>query len=67
MENDWVPALYTGKIHQAILAREVLQDADIESILVNKKDSVLLIGDIELRVKSDVLVQAKYLLKDFKD
>jgi len=66
MGNEWVSALSTGKLYLAEMARELLAEHGIESILVNKIDSVLLVGDVEVYVKSESLVKAKYLLKDFE-
>jgi hypothetical protein len=67
MENDWVSALSTGKLYLAEMARELLSEHGIESIIINRMDSVLLVGDVEVYVNSKSLVKAKYLLKDFED
>ncbi len=64
MEKDWVHVYSTNKDHLAQIAINVLDDNEIESILINKKDSSYLFGEIEVYVKHNNAVKAKYLLKD---
>jgi hypothetical protein len=63
---DGCLAFSTGKLYLAEMARDLHAEHDIESILINKIDSVLLVGDLEVYVKRESLVKAKYLLKDFE-
>ena len=55
----------TDKMYAAKMAQELLSSNGIDSIILNKKDSVLLVGDIEVLVKNQLLIRAKHLLKDF--
>lgn len=48
------------------MAQELLASNGIESIILNKRDSVFLVGDIEVHVRSELLIRAKHLLKDFE-
>ena len=48
------------------MAQEVLASNGIDSIILNKKDSVLLVGEIELHVEHEQVIRAKHLLKDFE-
>lgn len=50
--------------HISEIAKSVLEDNDIECILLNKKDSSYHFGEIEVYVKQNKVVKAKYLLKD---
>ncbi|MCH7658364.1 MAG: DUF2007 domain-containing protein [Bacteroidetes bacterium] len=64
MEKDWVRAYDTQQEYIAELARAVLSDNDIESVVINKKDSSYhFFGDIEIYVKRDNILRAKLILK----
>lgn len=64
--NDWVPAFSTDKMYLAEIAANKLADEGIESYIINKSDTVLLVGDIEVLVQQDILLTAKYVLKDLE-
>lgn len=55
----------TDKMYAAKMAQEFLTSNGIDSVILNKKDSVLLIGEIEVLVENQSLIRAKHLLKDF--
>lgn len=64
MEKDWVRAYDTQQEYMAELARAVLSDNDIESVVINKKDSSYnSFGDVEVYVKRDNILKAKLILK----
>lgn len=64
MEKDWARAYDTQQEYMAELARAVLSDNDIESVVINKKDSSYnFFGDVEVYVKRDKLLKAKLILK----
>jgi hypothetical protein len=64
MEKDWVNVFSTTLEHISEIAKDVLDDNNIECILINKKDSMYHFGEIEVYVKHNNAVKAKYLLKD---
>ena len=64
MEKDWVNVFSTTMEHISEIAKDVLEDNNIECILINKKDSMYHFGEIEVYVKNNNAVKAKYLLKD---
>ncbi|MBW1765380.1 MAG: DUF2007 domain-containing protein [Deltaproteobacteria bacterium] len=66
MEKDWVVAYSTNQIYQAEILKEVLSDHDIESIIINKQDSVYKFGDVEVYVKRDQILKAKKLVQEFE-
>ncbi|MBN1142865.1 MAG: DUF2007 domain-containing protein [Bacteroidales bacterium] len=65
-QNEWMVAFTADRQYLAEIAVNILGDAGIDSYIVNKTDSVLLVGDIEVYVKQDMLIKAKHLLKDLE-
>ena len=64
MEKDWVIAYESRQEYLGEIARSVLSDNDIESVIINKKDSVCnSFGDIEVYVNRDNLIRAKQILQ----
>ncbi len=63
MEKGWIKAGSFTLMYQAELARHMLANHDIESIIINKKDSSYNdFGDIELYVRQSDILWAKKLL-----
>ena len=64
MEKDWVKAYESMQEYLAEIARSVLSDNNIESVIINKKDSVFnSLGNIEVYVNRDNLIRAKLILQ----
>lgn len=64
MEKDWVQVYLTDKGYLAEILKDMLFDNDIQAIIMNKKDSAYVsIGDVELYVKKDDAVKAKFLIE----
>ena len=64
MEKDWVIAYETKQEYLAEIGSTVLSDNDIESVIINKKDSTYnSFGDIEIYVNRDNLIRAKQILR----
>lgn len=64
--NDWVVILATQHLYKAQIAKDVLADNHIKSIIINKQDSAYLFGEIELyALKKDALV-ASNIIKQIK-
>jgi len=65
MEKGWVNIRNFGKIYLAEIAKEVLEDNNIEAVIINKKDSSYTsFGDIELYVKEENKDKAIELIKE---
>jgi len=64
MEKGWVCIFTTDRLHMAEIARQILSDHDIQSVIVNKKDSNYLFGFIEIYVQEENALTGKYHLKD---
>ena len=66
MEEGWVIAYTTNEMYLAELFKRVLGDNDIESVIINKIDSVYqTFGDIEVYVRQDQILRAKKLAEEF--
>ncbi len=65
MEKDWALIFSTAKLYIAEMVKNVLEDNDIQAVIINKQDSFYLFGDIEVYVKPDDVIRAKFLIKDF--
>ena len=67
MQKDWILIFSTTQDFKAELAKGLLEENDIQFVTLNKKDSSypdLFIGYIEIYVKQNNAVKAKYLLKE---
>ena len=65
MEKDWELLLSTNLPQEAELIKNLLEHNDIDSIILNKKDSFYVsIGEVELYVKRDDLIKAKFVLNN---
>jgi hypothetical protein len=65
MENDWVIIFSTGNLHRAQLARDILSDEDIDSVIINKTDSTYMhpSGYAEVHVRREDVIKALHVLK----
>lgn len=64
IDEKWALVFTSTDEVKADLALQVLLEANISAVKVNKKDSVYLIGDIEVYASLDQLCDAKKLIKD---
>jgi hypothetical protein len=60
--RNWKQIVSFTDFYQAMLAKNVLAQQNIEAIIMTKKDSAFLIGDIELYVDEDNLNESKRIL-----
>ncbi len=67
MEKDWVCIYSTDKLHLAEIAKAILHEHEIESVVVNKKDSNYLFGNVELYVNRENALPGKYLLRNLEN
>lgn len=63
MENDWVKVYSSSKFHQVHLIKAMLEENNIESVEMNKRDSSYNFGEVELYVKNTDEVKAHYLIR----
>lgn len=65
MAEGWVVIYRCNDLNTAEIVKSFLLDNDINAVIVNKMDSMhlhLSNGDIEIHVKQNEVIQAKYLL-----
>ena len=67
MEKDWVCIYSTDELHLAEIAKGILYEHEIDSVVVNKKDSNYLFGTVELYVNRENALQGKYLLRNIEN
>ena len=63
--KDYIKLQTFSRIHQANLMKDVLEQNDIEAVVINERDSLFLIGDIELYVKKGEKAKANKLINEF--
>lgn len=63
--KDWVKINQFERIHQAELRKDILEQYNIESAIIPKKDSAFLLGVYELFVEKENAERAKFLIKEF--
>lgn len=66
MSGEQVHIYSAGTLYLAELIRQMLMNHDIPSFIINKKDSVYKVGDIELYVNRDQVIRAKKLISEFE-
>lgn len=64
MSKDWKLIYATQKLYQAEMVKDILEDNDMEVVLMNKQDSFYLFGEIELYVRPEDVIRAKFLIKE---
>lgn len=65
MEKDWVCVFQTGQNFQAEIAKEILENEEIQCVILNNLDSTFpSISDIEVMVHREFAEKATELLKD---
>jgi hypothetical protein len=64
MEKEWVKVFEAPDELKIDLARQMLANIEIDSVVINKKDRSYGIGDIEIYVHRDNVIRAKQQLKE---
>jgi hypothetical protein len=65
MEKDWVCIFKTGQGFQSEIAKEILENEEMNCVVINEHDSTFpSIGEYELWVHQNDQVKAIELLKD---
>lgn len=68
MEKDWKQVFLSGQLYRAEIARELLENNGINSVILNQKDSSYTsFGNIELYVNKNDEEKALELLKELKN
>ena len=65
MEKDWICVFRSGNSFQAEMAKEILENEEIDSVILNENDSNFpMVGDFEVWVHQDFEIKSTELLKD---
>lgn len=67
MEKDWVVVFETDQPYRADIVMQMLQSEGIEAVLMNKKDSsYVVLGEVEVLVRSEFSARATDLIKNLE-
>jgi hypothetical protein len=67
MDKGWQRIYFSDKPHLVEIAKAILEENSIESVVVDKRDSsYVTIGEVELYVKDDDVILAKFLISQNK-
>jgi len=64
MNKNWKKIYSTTYLHKAEITKAVLYDNDIKTMILNKRDSMYLIGEIELYALQEDFLKAINLIKN---
>lgn len=62
MDSNWVNVYSTNLEYKAEIMKALIEEEGIQVILINKKDSAYLFGDIELYVHNDHVIKANRII-----
>lgn len=62
MRKNWKNIYETSFEYKARIVQAVLKDHGIEGVIVNKKDSAYLFGEVELHVADEDVMRAKSII-----
>ncbi len=62
---DWVKIKTFDNLYQAEFLKDILLEQGVNAVIVNNRDSMLLIGDIELYVPKDMEDQANAIIEEY--
>lgn len=66
MTDNWVSVYTTGVKYLAEFAKQMLEDNNIPAVIMNRKDSMYLFGEIEVFVNPKDKEKAKELIEQFQ-
>jgi hypothetical protein len=64
--KGWQKVYANNKFHLIEIVRDILKDNEIESSVIDRRDSSFGIGEIELYVKEDDMILAQFLIKEWE-
>lgn len=62
MEDNWVVIYASTELYKTEMVKALLEDHGIECVIMNKKDSAYMFGDIEVYVHTQHAFMAKQLI-----
>ncbi len=64
MGKNWVKIYESNNEARIEMARQMLEDNNIDSVIINKKDRSYGFGEFELYCMRDYVIRAKLLIKE---
>ncbi len=64
MKDNWQKIYSSSYEHELKILQALLKEQDIRSVIMNKKDSAYLFGEIELYVQASDVLKSKQIIKD---
>lgn len=64
--DNWIKILSFTNLYEAEIRKQLLQNAGIEAVVVNARDSLFLIGEVDLYVNNENEKKSIILLKQFE-
>jgi hypothetical protein len=64
MDNNWERVYYGNQIHSIEIVRASLMENDIKCVIIDKRASGYLIGDIEVFVRNEDAILAKIIIEN---
>ena len=64
--KDWVKLESFERLHQAELRKDILEQNNIPAVIINERDSLFLLGEIELFVRKSDEAKARELIDEFR-
>jgi hypothetical protein len=62
VDKNWVKIFSTSANYKAEFIHGLLLENDINAVIVNKKDSSYLFGEVEIYVNSEDVIMAKHII-----
>jgi hypothetical protein len=62
MLDNWIVIYSTAQLYEAEMVKSIMAENDIESVIMNQKDSTYGFGEIEVYVPSGEAFKAKQLI-----
>ncbi|MEA1896120.1 MAG: DUF2007 domain-containing protein [Bacteroidota bacterium] len=67
MEDNWVSVFTTDQPYLADIVKQVLQENNIVSVVINKIDSSYsMFGEVEVYVDRDLVIKAKSIIENIE-
>lgn len=66
MDENWQEVFSTSHVWQAEMAKQILEENEITAVVINRKDSSYLFGEVAVYAEIKNAEKAKELLKDIQ-
>ncbi len=62
---DWIEIYATHNEYEAMILEEYLKDNEIETVIINNKDSMYKFGDYKIMIQASNALKAKIKLEEY--